>query len=120
MFVRTKNYDNAIQKIRIDVGTLVGLEKDDEAYIVLKELPTSEMLGLKRASEEGEDKIMEFFKSVLPKIMADHNFYETEQKKMSNEEVVNFIFEKLELTNKVISSYSNAAFFTPVSKNADK
>lgn len=120
MFVRNKNYDNAIQKVRIEVGTLVGLEKDDEAYIVLKELPTSEMLALKKASEEGEDKIMEFFKAVLPKIMADHNFYETEQKKMTNDAVAELVFEKLELTNKVISSYSNAAFFTQLSKNADK
>ena len=120
MFVRNKNYDNAIQKVRIDVGTLVGLEKDDEAYVVLKELPTSEMLNLKNASENGELAIMDFFKSVLPKIITDHNFYETEQQKMTNEAVVNLIFEKLELSNKIITSYSNAAFFTQMSKREDK
>lgn len=120
MFVRNKNYDNAIQKVRINVGTCVGLENDDEAYIVLKELPTSEMLGLKKASEEGEDQIMDFFKKVLPKIITEHNFYETEQQKMSNEAVIELVFERLELTNRVISGYSNAAFFTPVSKKEDK
>lgn len=112
MFVRNKNYDSAIQKIRIDVGTFVGLEKDDEAYVVLKELPTSEMLALKEASEKGEDAIMDFFKTVLPKIMTDHNFYETEQQKMTNAAVTDLIFERLTLSNKVISSYSNASFFT--------
>ena len=120
MFVRNKNYDNAIQKVRIDVGTLVGLEKDDEAYVVLKELPTSEMLRLKDASDGGESAIMDFFKSVLPKIITDHNFYETEQKKMTNEAVTEFIFEKLELSSKVISGYSNAAFFTQMSKREEK
>lgn len=120
MFIRNKNYDNAIQKVRIEVGTLVGLEKDDEAYIVLKELPTQEMLALKSASEAGEEAIMDFFKQVLPKIMADHNFYETEQKKMTNEAVTDFIFEKLDLSSKVISSYSNAAFFTQASKRENK
>ena len=120
MFVRNKNYENAIQKVRIDVGTLVGLEKDDEAYVVLKELPTSEMLRLKDASDGGESAIMDFFKSVLPKIITDHNFYETEQKKMTNEAVTEFIFEKLELSSKVISGYSNAAFFTQMSKREEK
>lgn len=120
MFVRNKNYENAIQKVRIEVGTLVGLEKDDEAYLVLKELPTQEMLALKAASDEGEIAIMDFFKKVLPKIIADHNFYETEQKKMSNEAVTDFIFEKLDLSGKVISGYSNAAFFTQASKREEK
>lgn len=47
MFIKTRNYDKCIQKVRIEVGTLVGLEKDDEAFILLKELPTLEMLRLK-------------------------------------------------------------------------
>ena len=84
MFVKTRNYDKAIQKVRIEVGTYVGLEKDDEAFLILKELPTADMLKLK----------------------------ETEQKKMKNEDVVEFIFEKFDLCTKVLSDYSNASFFT--------
>ena len=48
----------------------------------------------------------------MPHIIVDHNFYETEQKKMKNEDVVEFIFEKFDLCTKVLADYSNASFFT--------
>lgn len=35
-YVRNKAYENAIQKIRVEFGTLIGLETDEEAYVVLK------------------------------------------------------------------------------------
>lgn len=120
MFVRSKNYDNAIQKVRINVGTLVGLEKDDEAFLVLKELPTKETIVLKEKHSEGLPALIEFFESVLPSIIVEHNFYETEQKKMSNDDVVKLVFEKTELSSKVLTEYANASFFTQGSKNADK
>lgn len=120
MFVRQKQYDNCIQKVRIEIGTLVGLEKDDECYIVLKELPTMEMLKLKNSHDEGTEEIMNYFREVLPKIITDHNLYETEQKKMSNEAVADLIFEKMDLTNKVITGYSTAAFFTQTNKGESK
>lgn len=120
MFVRQKQLDNCIQKVRINIGTLVGLEKDDECYIVLKELPTLEVLKLKEAHDKGIQAIMEFFKEIIPYILVDHNLYETEQQKMTNEAVADLIFDKNELTNKVITEYSNASFFTPASKTEDK
>lgn len=112
MFVKSKNYDKAIQKVRINVGTLVGLENDDEVYLILKELPTRETLILKDKYNEGINVLIEFFESVLPDIIVEHNFYETEQKKMSNDEVTKFIFEKTELSSKVLTEYANASFFT--------
>lgn len=120
MFVRQKQLDNCIQKVRINIGKLVGLENDDECYIVLKELPTLEVIKLKEAHEGGLQKIMEFFKEIIPYILVDHNLYETEQQKMNGKEVADFIFEKSELTNKVITEYSNASFFIQASKNEDK
>ena len=30
MFVKAKNYESAIQKVRIELGTLLGLETDEE------------------------------------------------------------------------------------------
>ena len=50
MFARERDYSTFLQTVRIDVGTLVGLEKDEEAYVILKELPTLEMLRLTDAS----------------------------------------------------------------------
>lgn len=120
MFIKTKNYDKCIQKVRIEVGTLVGLEKDDEAYIELKEIPTLEMMKLKEAYEKGENELMLFFKELLPSIIADHNFYETEQKKMDGNSVASLIFESLNLTQKVIGNYTQATFFTQAQSKGDK
>ena len=112
MFIKSKNYDKCIQKVRIEVGTLVGLEKDDEAFITLKELPTIDMLRLKDAAEKGEKESLSFFKEILPTIIADHNFYETEQKRMDGVAVTALVFESLDLTLKVINEYTKSAFFT--------
>ena len=48
MFARERDYSAFLQTVRIDVGTLVGLKTDEDAYIVLKELPT-----LERKSDAG-------------------------------------------------------------------
>ncbi len=113
MFIKTKHYDTCIQKVRIEVGTLVGLEADDEAYIVLKELPTLEMLKLKEASEQGENQTLTLLRDLLPSILVDHNFYEDAdaKRKMDNREVASLVFESLDLTVKVVNEYTHAAFF---------
>jgi len=114
MFIKTKDYDKCIQKVRIEVGTLVGLERDDEAYILLKELPTLEMLRLKESSEKGENETLSLLRELLPSILVDHNFYEDEsgKKKMKGEEVASLIFESLDLTVRVVNEYTHAGFFT--------
>ncbi len=114
MFIKSKNYDACIQKVRIEVGSLVGLENDDEAYILLKELPTLQMLKLKESSEQGENQTLALLKDLLPSILVDHNFYEDEnaQKKMKHVDVANLIFESLDLTVKVVNEYTHAGFFS--------
>lgn len=114
MFSRKRNYDNCIQKVTIEVGTLVGLQNDDEAYITLRELPTLEMLRLKEASERGEKETLEVFQTLLPTIIADHNFYEDEdgKVKMKNADLASLVFESVDLTLKVVGGYTEAAFFT--------
>ena len=111
-YVRNKAYNNAIQKIKVEFGRMIGLEKDDEAFVVLKELPTMEMMELNEAHEKGKKQLLEFFEGVLPRIIVDHNLYETETQKMSNEDVAAFIYEKLDLTGKIIGDYASASFFT--------
>lgn len=111
-YVRNKSYDNAIQKVRVDFGTLIGLETDEDAYVVLKELPTMEMMQLNEAHDKGQKELLVFFKDVIPQIIVDHNLYETETEKMSNEAVAAFIYEKLDVTSKVIGEYASASFFT--------
>ncbi|MFA7109444.1 MAG: hypothetical protein WC162_09915 [Sphaerochaetaceae bacterium] len=120
MFIKSKNYGNCVQKVKIEIGTNVGLESADEAYIVLKELPTIEMLKLKEASEKSENEILTLFKELIPLILIEHNFYEDEkaQKKMSNKDVTSIIFDSLDLTVKVVDEYTKASFFTRAEKIA--
>ena len=40
----------------------------------------------------------------------DHNLYETEDKKMSNKDIASFIYEKLELSTKIMTEYTKAIF----------
>lgn len=120
MFVRQKAYDNAIQKVRVEFGTLIGLEEEKEAFVLLKELPTLEMMQLNEAHQKGQTELLQFFRDVLPRIIVDHNLYETEQKKMSTEEVTAFLYEKLDVTSKVIGEYAGAGFFTRRNKTEEK
>ena len=122
MFIRSKHYDNCIQKVKIEVGTLVGLEKDDEAFITLKELPTMDMLRMKQAAEDGDNAPLELLKELLPEIITDHNFYEDEEgkQKMSNEDIASLVFDSLELTSKIVSDYTSASFFTQAQKKESR
>ena len=56
-YVRSKAYEDVIQKVRVDFGTLIGLEKDEDAYVVLKELSTLEMMKLNEAHEKGRKEL---------------------------------------------------------------
>ncbi len=121
MFIKAKHYDTCIQKVRIELGSLVGLEKDDEVFILLRELPTLQMLKLKESSELGEHQTLILLKELLPQILVDHNFYEDEQakKKMRNDDVADIIFGSLELTVRVVNAYTQAGFFSHAQRNAE-
>lgn len=113
MYRKDLNYSNSLRKVKIEFGTLLGLEKDDEAYVTLKELDTMTTLKLKDVSQTGtQNEVMEFFKEVLPKIIVTHNLYETETKLMTNQAVADFIYEKLDLTSKIIGGYTSHMFHT--------
>ena len=40
MFVQKRDYGAFLQSVRINVGKEVGLLNDEDAYLVLRELPT--------------------------------------------------------------------------------
>ena len=120
MFIRKNNYDKFLQKVRVNVGNVCGLEENEEAYIVLRELDTNSMMKLKKASNDGEEALIDFMHKILPQIIIEHNFYETEQQKMTNEALANLIYDRMELSSLVIKSYTEASFFTPKRTNEDK
>ena len=61
-----------------------------------------------------------FFREVLPKIITEHNFYETEDRKMTAEALSDLIFERMDLSGKVIGEYSSASFFTRQKKSEEQ
>lgn len=109
MYIKKNDYDKALRKVKIEFGTLVGLDTDAEAFLELKELDTLTTLKLRSLADK-QDEVIAYFKEILPSIIVDHNLYETEDKKMSNKDVASFIFEKLELSTKVMTEYTKAIF----------
>lgn len=111
MYVKNQHYEKALRRVKIEFGTLIGLDEDKEAYVTLKELNTMETLQLKDVSTTGnQNEMMAYFKEILPKIIVVHNLYESENKLMDNKAVADFIFEKLDLTSKVMAEYTKAMF----------
>lgn len=111
MYIKNQHYNNALRKVKIEFGTLIGLEEDKEAYITLRELDTMTTLQLKDVSQSGnQNEMMAFFRGILPKILVSHNLYESENTLLKNEEVADFIFQKLDLTTKVMSEYTKSMF----------
>lgn len=120
MFVKSKDYDKFLIKVRVSIGKELGLENENEAFIELKEIPTLETLNLKEMTTKSEIELLQYFKKILPMIIIDHNLYLEENSKMSNEEVVDMVFEKNTLATKVIGDYLEKAFFTLAPKKGGK
>jgi len=120
MFIREKDYDKFLVKVKIEIGKELGLESDKEAFIELKEIPTIETLKLKEMTSKSEMELIEYFKTILPGIITDHNLYASETVKMTNEDVTTLLFEKTKLATKVIGDYLEKAFFTSVPKTNGK
>jgi hypothetical protein len=120
MFIRAKDYDKFIVKVRIEIGKELGLDEDKEAYIELKEIPTIETLQLKEMTTKGEIELLKYFRELLPNIITDHNLYITEDNKMKNDDVVALLFEKNTLAMKVIGEYLEKTFFISAPKTKGK
>lgn len=119
-FYKDKHYENAIQKIRIELGTIFGLEKDEDAHILLREPSEVESVSFKKEIQADEVRGVEFFKSLLPGLIIEHDFYEDEKNKMSNEEVAELIFAKNEAADHVLEAYTDAVFRSRLNKREGK
>ena len=119
-FYRDKHYENAIQKVRIEIGTLLGLEKDEDVFILLREPSEIETVSIKKELSGDQIKGVELFKSILPGLIIEHDFYEDEKTKMENEAVVEILFEKSELAETVLEKYTNAVFRSRLNQREEK
>ena len=94
MFVNKKDRKNIIGEVTINFGKSLGFNTDEEVFITCRDMTVEEALRFKLVKDD-EVSQYEEFKKVLPSLIKDHNFYEDEdcKDKMSNEEVVDIIFE---------------------------
>ena len=111
MFIKSKDYQNYIHTQRINLGEEFGKE-NEEVFIVLRELDTKSVLKLKESSsKDSETASLDTFREILPGLIVDHNFYESEEKKMTSDEVTELLFEKVSTVGKVLNSLKEANFF---------
>lgn len=118
MFVRKQHYDNAIQKVRINLGLELGLESAEDAYVVFREPSEREVLGMRSAQNDTER--VDEFEKIFKQAMKEHNFFEEEGVKMKDDAVIDLLFEKVETANKLMTDYSTAVFRSRVSKEEGK
>lgn len=118
MFVRDKDYKNAIQKVKILLGTKLGMEKDEDAYVTFREPSEKEVLLLRVAKDDLER--LDAFQKVFEDSLIEHDFYETESVKMENKAVIELLFEKMDTTDKLVSDYSNAVFLSRMTEVVER
>lgn len=111
MFNKKKHYDNAIQKVTIHLGEALNLPEGEDCYVTLREPSEMEVIKLK-ATEGGEREGLEAFREILTSALVDHDFFDGEEK-MSNEDVINLLYERVESATKLIKEYTSAVFPSP-------
>lgn len=114
MFVREKHYENAIQKVRVDLGKELGLDNATDAHVTFREPSEREVLMLKAAQDDVGR--LEAFKQIFIDSLVEHDFYEKEDVKMTAEAVIDLLYEKMATTNKLVEGYSSAVFRSQASE----
>lgn len=119
-FIKTRN--NFIQKVKIEIGTLMGEQEDKDVYLVLREPTTEQMMGLDKHTDGDEMEIFRYFREILPSLIVEDNFFEDEQRArhLSTKEITDVIFESLEVTSKVFNEFFQASFFTRLQRAGEK
>lgn len=117
-FNKQKHYDSAIQKVTITFGKELNLPEGEECYVKLREPSEIEVAKL-RAIEGGELSGIETFKEILSAALVDHDFFDGERK-MTADEVIGLLYEKVDTATKLIKEYTSAVFPSPANKAEGK
>ena len=107
MYQRSKKPYGGLETVKVNVGLILGEEKDEDAFIVLKEPGFKVTLALEQA---GESEAANVFLDALEDLIADHNLMETETDKMTNEAVAELIKTKAALGIHMLKAYTNGLF----------
>lgn len=117
MFVKSKaNY--LIQK-RINLGLEFGCESPEDAYVLLREPNIHEMTVMREGlDDKREVSLIEAYEKLLPDIIIDHNFFETDTEKMTVSQVAATLMERVAVFWRVVEEYS-AAIRRPFDKKSE-
>lgn len=116
MYQRNKKPYGGLETVKINVGLILGEEKDEDAFIVMKEPKVEMSLIIKR--EKGTDSTASLFLNMLDDLIIDHNLMETETEKMTNKDVAELARSKTKLGLHLLTEYTKALFrFLPSKKD---
>ena len=118
MFDFEKDYANAIFKVTIQIGDLLGKPKED-VYVTLCEPDTFDSLLMNSVQKTKAEEIVKYFDGIFDKILVDHNFMRNGEK-VSNEEVHKFLFKKVNVIERIIAQYLKEVFISPQTKTNEK
>lgn len=119
-YVNKRDRENAIIKVKIEFGTKLNCEKDEDAVITLREPTELEVLQWREAQQESNLKAMQEFRNLLVDMTLSHNLMEDENEKMSNDAVIDLIFSKTGLAEFVLTRWTEAVFRSPQSSKEGK
>lgn len=120
MYINKRDYENALETVRFNLGKAMGLENDSDCHVTLYEPTTADAMSLRQSTKSGDDKdIIRKFIEILPKYIKEHDFYEDEGVLMTNEEVINLIFRKAGTCLAFLDEYQKKVFGFPQSKTEE-
>ena len=112
--------NNYLITARINLGRFFGVPEAD-AYVELREPSTFDALKMEKAAKGGEpEESLAVFREILPRLIVEHNLYRSESEKLSPEEVVEAMVEKMELFSFVVTEYSARVLFSLGKGSAEK
>ncbi len=111
--------DSLIKTVKIDVSEEFEAEEGQEVYLVLRELPTGDMLKLTEYQND-VPAMVGYFIQVFPQILKEHNIYVDENTLMSTERLTGLLKDKFQLAFKVVNSYCKSSFFIPKGKTEER
>lgn len=119
-YVNKRDRENAIIKVKIEFGTQLNCEHDEDATITLREPTELEVLKWREAHQEGDYAAMAQFKELITDMTISHNLMEDENEKMTNEAVIDLIFSKTGLAEFVLQKWTDAVFRSPQNRKEGK
>lgn len=103
MYIRPKTF---YKTYRLELGAEFGTEKPEDVFIVLREPSIIELTDIDGAGV-GSTSLKALLKA-LPGFIIDHNIYNSETEKSTNEQVVEMVSANIAASVKLLKDYLEA------------